>query len=183
MSRPGVLTGAWVGLLLTAPLIVISALGNQLVGLPFIPFDLFPFIRDLTPGPVLTAVIDTMVSTIISLNLGRVDEAAKVAEQAMAILMLVGVGIVAGAIFFAILNAIKPPGATLPGLLFGLVVGGLMALISSNLGLSASTGAPALNLLWFVLLFAVWGVLHAWVYDRLTTPAHISTDRAIPAHE
>ena len=50
MTRPGVLTGAWVGLLLTAPLIVISALGNQLAGLPFIPFDLFPFIRDLTPA-------------------------------------------------------------------------------------------------------------------------------------
>ena len=181
MSRPGILTGAWVGLLLTVPLIVISALGNQLAGLPFIPFDLFPFIRDLTPGAILTLVIDTMVSTIITLDLGRVDEAAKVAEQAMAILMLVGVGVVAGAVFFAVLNAIKARGATLWGLLLGLVVGVPLALISSDLGLTARTGAPALNMLWIVLLFAVWGVLHAWVYDRLTLPALNEAGRAVTA--
>ena len=110
-----------------------------------------------------------MVSTIIALDLGRVDEAAKVAEQAMAILMLVGVGVVAGAVFFAVLNAVKARGVTLPGLIYGLVVGVPMALISSDLGLTASTAAPALNMLWIVLLFAVWGVLHAGVYDRLTT--------------
>ena len=182
MSRPGVLTGAWVGLLLTVPLIVVSALGNQLAGLPFIPYDLFPLIRDLTPGAILTLVIDTMVSTIISLDLGRVDQAAKVAEQAMAILMLVGVGLVAGAVFFAILNAMKARGVALPGLLFGLVVGIPMALISSDLGLSASTGAPALNMLWIVLLFAVWGILHAWVYNRLTTLTSDEIGRPAPAN-
>lgn len=182
MSRPSVLTGAWVGLLLTLPLIVISALGNQLAGLPFAPYDLFPLIRDLTPGGILTLVIDTMVGTIIALDLGRVDEAAKTAEQGMAILMLVGVGIVAGALFFAVLNAVKARGVALPGLLFGLVVGLPMALISQNLGLSATTGASALNMLWIVLLFAVWGLLHAWVYDRLSTPETMTTDRAFPVN-
>lgn len=170
MSRPQVWFGALAGLLLTVPLIVVSALGNQLAGLPFVPFDLFPFIRDLTPGAILTLVIDTMVSTIMNFNLGRVDEAAKLAEQAMAILMLVGVGVVAGVIFFAVLNALRARSNTLFGLLFGLVVGVPLAFISRDLGLSASTGAPALNMLWIVLLFAVWGVLHAWVYDRLTLP-------------
>lgn len=181
MSRPGILTGAWVGLLLTMPLTVVSALGNQLAGLPFIPYDLFPLIRDLTPGAILTAVIDTMVGTITALNLGRVDEAAKTAEQGMAILMLIGVGIVAGAIFFAVLNAIKTRGVALPGLLFGLIVGIPMALISQNLGLSATTGATALNTLWIVLLFAVWGLLHAWVYSQLSSPEP-TPNRAVPVN-
>lgn len=182
MSRPGILTGAWVGLLLTLPLIIISALGNQLAGLPFVPYDLFPLIRDLTPGAILTLVIDTMVSTIIALDLGRVDEAAKTAEQGMAILMLVGVGVVAGAIFFAVLNALKSRGGALSGLLFGLTVGIPMAIISQSLGLSASTGASALNLLWIVLLFAIWGLLHAWVYNRLSVPETDTTSRALPVN-
>lgn len=179
MSRPGIWTGAWVGLLLTVPLIVVSALGNQLAGLPFVPFDVFPFIRDLTPGAILTFVIDTMVNTITALDIGRVDEAAKTAEQGMSILMVVGIGIVAGAIFFAVLNAIKARNVALPGLLFGLIVGVPIGLISQNLGLSARTGAPALNLLWIVLLFAVWGVLHGWVYQRLMLPEPTRTDPVV----
>lgn len=181
MKRPGLWLGAWVGLLLTVPLVVISALGNQLVGLPFVAYDLFPFVRDLTPGPVLTAVIDGMVGAITALNLGRVDEAAKVAEQGMAILMVVGFGVVAGALFFAILNALNVRSATLPGLVFGAVVGILMALISRSLGLSARTDAPTLNFGWLVFLFVVWGLLHAWAYDRLNQPAMIETSRSLPA--
>lgn len=169
MRRPGVLTGALVGLLLTAPLIVVSALGNQLAGLPFFPFDLFPFIRDLTPGAVLTFMIDSMVSVIRALNLGRVDTAAKTAEQGMAMLMLIGVGIVAGGLFFLVMRGLRARSALAAGLIFGLIVGALMILISAGFGLSTSAGAAA-STLWTILLFALWGLAFGWAYDRLTTP-------------
>lgn len=181
MSKPGLWTGAWVGLLLTAPLVVVSALGNQLAGLPFIPYDLFPFVRDLTPGLVLTTVIDTMVSAIIAFGLGRVDEAAKVAEQGMAILMLVGVGVVAGALYFAIMKRANTDNLMLSGLLLGLLLGVPLALISHSLGLSARTGSALLNAAWILLLMGVWGLLHAWAYERLTMGATDRTSRTLPA--
>ncbi len=168
MRRPGIFVGALVGLLLTAPLIVVSALANQLAGLPFIPYDVFPFIRDLTPGPILTFTIDTMVGTIRALNLGRVDEAAKVAEQAMSILMLIGIGIVAGALFFAVMRRSGIRRAVGGGFLLGLLVGIPIALISRNVGLSSRTDNAMLNMVSIIVLFVVWGLLHGWVYDRLT---------------
>ena len=169
MQKPGFKLGALVGLLLTAPLVVISALANQLAGLPFVPFDLFPFIRDNTPGGIMTAVIDVMVDTLIALNVQRIDQAAKVAEQFMAILMLVGVGVVAAGLYFLVMRRVAITSWFAPGLGIGLVVGLPLALISNQLGLSASTDSmPALNAVWIVVLFVVWGLAVAWAYARLS---------------
>jgi hypothetical protein len=170
MKRPNVLYGALVGILLIVPLIVLFALANQLSGLPFPPFDLFPVIRDLTPGPVITATIDTMVRTITSLNLGRVDTAAKIAEQAMAILFLVGAGAVVGGLFFAAMRRVSLDNAMIVGVLLGIVAGIVMAVITQNRGLSERTGLPILNVLWEVILFTLWGWLLGRTYERLSVP-------------
>lgn len=154
MHRPGVRIGALVGLLVTAPLIVVAALGNQLAGLPFFPFDLFPVMRDLTPGPVLTFVIDSMVAIIGALNLGRVDTAAKTAEQAMVILMSLGAGIVTGGVFFLLMRGLQASQSPTAGLVLGLLAGALVALLSSQTGLTA-TADPAASTLWTLFLFAV----------------------------
>jgi hypothetical protein len=44
-------TGALVGALLTAPLIGVMYLADQLGGLPFVPFDLFDWLTRVLPGP------------------------------------------------------------------------------------------------------------------------------------
>src|SRR5215207_527206 len=168
MYKPGFKVGALVGLILTAPLVVVSALANQLAGLPFIPFDLFPFIRDNTPGGIMTAVIDIMVDTLIALNVQRVDQAAKTAEQGMAMLMLVGVGMVATGLYFLAMRRVAITSWFAPGLGIGLIVGLPLALISSQLGLSSRSGAPALDAVWIIVLFVIWGLAVAWAYARLS---------------
>ncbi len=170
MKRPNFLYGALVGILLIVPLMVIFALGNQLAGLPFPPFDLFPVIRDLTPGPVITATIDTMVKTIIALNLGRVDTAAKIAEQGMAILMLVGAGAVVGALFYAAMRNVSLDNVTMSGVILGVIVGLVMGFVTLNRGLSARTDLPILNVLWELILFSLWGWLLGRAYVRLSAP-------------
>ena len=50
MKLRQVLYGILAGGLLTAPLIGVMALGDQLLGLPFPPYDLFNWISRLLPG-------------------------------------------------------------------------------------------------------------------------------------
>ena len=168
MYKPGFKLGALVGLLLTAPLVVVSALANQLAGLPFVPFDLFPFIRDNTPGGIMTAVIDVMVDTLIALNVQRVDQAAKTVEQGMAMLMLIGVGVVAAGVYFVAMRRMAVTSWFASGLGIGLIVGLPLALISNQLGLSSRSGSPTLDAVWIIVLFVIWGLAVVWAYARLS---------------
>lgn len=177
MNRPGALLGALVGLLLTLPLIIVSGLANQLLGLPFIPYDLFPFIRDVTPGAIITFVIDTMVQTITALNLGRVDTVAKTAEQAMSIGMLLVLCIIVVAVFFWLMNALRSEAVVIPGTIFGLLFGGPIAYITRAFGTSSTTGSSALDFIWVLVLFIVWGILAAWAYQRLNAPVSVTNER------
>jgi hypothetical protein len=173
-TKPNLLIGALAGLMVSAPLIALNSLGSAIAGLPFMPFDFFPVVRDLLPGGLLTFGIDTMVNLILALNLGRLDESAKLAEQAMAVQMLLGVGVVAGVIFFAVMNRSKTRGAMMPGLTVGLVFGVVMALISARWGLSSVTGQPFLDGIWLIVLFMLWGLSLGWIYQRLTTAAPVA---------
>jgi hypothetical protein len=165
MNRPGLLTGALVGGLLITPMLVISALATQLAGLPFAPFDLFPAVRDILPGWLLTFTIDRMVDTLIAFNVGRLDNAAKVAEQGMAVLMVLALGVAVGAVFFGAMRRV-PVTSVIPGLLLGVFIGIIMAVISLDVGLTATT-PDALSAAWLVVLFAGWGALLNWAYNRL----------------
>lgn len=167
MNKPSVLTGALIGGLVTVPFIMLSALANQLLGLPFAPFDLFPAIRDILPGFLLTFTIDTMVDTIIALNLGRVDEAAKIAEQGMAAGMLLVIGIIAGLLFVFIMNQIEDASGKIGGLIMGLGFGVVMALISAELGLSATIDSDAASAAWLIGSFTLWGLVIGYAYDVL----------------
>jgi DMSO/TMAO reductase YedYZ molybdopterin-dependent catalytic subunit len=177
VNKPGILTGALVGLLLTAVLIVFFVLGFQLFGLPFVPSDFFNFVRDLTPGPLLTAGIDFMVGTITALNLGRTDTAAKTAEIAIAILMLGGVGIVASAAFFAALRNREIERPYVSGLILGVLIGIPVAVISALVGITATT-PPLLNLIWIVGAFLLWGAALDWAYGYLAEQAAAAGETA-----
>ena len=97
MKRPGLGTGALVGFLLTAAMTGIMYLGDQLFSLPFVPFDLFNWAARELPGEIVTFGIDLMIDTMLFLNISVAD-AAKMAERAMAIIMFLVGGTVAGAV-------------------------------------------------------------------------------------
>ncbi len=165
--KPTRLTGALIGALLTAPLLALIFLGHQVVGLPFLPSDFFNPVRDIVPGGLITFTIDTIIELIRVLGLGRVDQAAKNIEIAMAIGMVAFVGVVSGAVFFAVFNRVERRSLLTGGVIGGLVVGLPMALISLTYGVTSSVDPRAVGAVWLVLLFILWGIAHALVYRRL----------------
>ncbi|MFC2054582.1 hypothetical protein ACFLV7_09865, partial [Chloroflexota bacterium] len=56
-----------------------------------------------------------------------------------------------------------------PGITWGLLAGALFGLpmIAVSVGVGTSDLIPAVNILWLVGLFAVWGLLLTWTTDKL----------------
>ncbi|MGH7713847.1 MAG: molybdopterin-dependent oxidoreductase, partial [Gemmatimonadaceae bacterium] len=171
-NRPGILTGAWVGLLLAVALAAVAYLAHHAAALPFPPYDLFDWTSRRLPGGLVTFGIDTMVSIIRALGLGETSTVAKMAEQGMAIAaFLIGGAVAGGFAFVALRNSATPAPrrrlAIVSGLLAAIVFAGI------HLGVSREGDAPALIALpWLLVLFTAWGVALGRSYDRLTpTPS------------
>jgi DMSO/TMAO reductase YedYZ molybdopterin-dependent catalytic subunit len=156
--------GALVGALLTAPLIALAYLANQLLDLAFIPFDFFDWLTRVLPGPLVTFGIDLMIDTFIALNIDVADT-AKTAEQITAVLQFWLVGATAGAIFFAILGWRRSMADTGTGVVMGALFG--LPLVAISLMISLSPVHPVLRALWLLILFAGWGIALAFAYRRL----------------
>jgi DMSO/TMAO reductase YedYZ molybdopterin-dependent catalytic subunit len=164
MIKPNLGTGILVSALLTAPLIALLYLGNQLAGLAFAPFDLFNWITRVLPGALVTFGIDLMISTLNLLGI-NVADAAKTAEQLMAVAIFFLLGTAIGTLFYLVTNRRDKP----PSLAQGLVVAALFGLpvISISVGGNDSTLYPLVNILWLGLLFAGWGFILYWSDRKL----------------
>lgn len=162
MRSPSLKTAIVVGLISSLPLLAISYLGNAVAGLSFLPFDLFDWLTRVLPGSLVTTGIDSMVGTLQGLGFS-VRETAKLAEQTMAISLVVAMGPFVGLltglairwrssdIWFAATVAASP---------FFL----LFFLAELGLGFEAN---PLLALLWLALLTVGWAVTVAYVLKRI----------------
>ncbi len=167
IRKPTIWHGALVGVLLTLTLTSVLFLADQLVGLPFIPFDVFDFVSRVLPGALLTFGIDMMVDMIIAFNLGETSVAAKTAEQVMGLGAFLALGLVAIAVFYGILNRSNTRARNLnPGLMLGVGLGAVMMMISLQVNLTATAPSGA-QVIWVGLVFALWGVAANWVYNTL----------------
>ncbi|MBI1881076.1 MAG: molybdopterin-dependent oxidoreductase, partial [Chloroflexi bacterium] len=171
MKQLGLGTGALVGAFLTAALIGVMYLVYQLAGLPFITFDLFDWVTRVLPGPLITFGIDRMIDAITLLGLDVAD-VAKTAEQASAILQFFVMGVVAGALFWAIMSGRRIKPDLTASLVIAAITGLPMVAISIAIGQSALN--PALRILWLLVLFFAWAWVFCWVYRRLR-PAETSS--------
>jgi DMSO/TMAO reductase YedYZ molybdopterin-dependent catalytic subunit len=176
-QKPTLWTGALVGLLLSAPLLAIFYLAFELVGTPFVPFDVFDWVARILPGPLIEFVISTMVNIINTFQLGETSSAAKTAEHIQAVGGLFITGIIAGAVLFAVLRRIEVKSRYLPGLITGLVVGAPVMFISTSINKSASA-SMLVSAIWIMVAFIVWGLAFSWVYNRLTAIQSPSTAAA-----
>jgi len=177
MRKPGFWMGALVGGMATAALIALYFAADALVGLPLVPYDVFDWIARTLPGGVITFGIETMVNVLIALNV-NVSEAAKLAEQGMAVAGMWLTGVVAGGVLFAALRAAGTRRGLLPGLLLGLLFGGATLFISLSVNQTAQTG-PALNALWILAVTLAWGLVIGWAYERLAAqPAPVQARAA-----
>lgn len=158
--------GLFVAAMLTASLIAILFLGWRVVGLPFVPFDIFDWMTRVLPGRVIALGIGTMVAAIRALHIGPTPETAKMAEQAMAVVGLFVAGLVVGTILFGIIRAFRGRYADGLGLAFGVALGVPVALISLHTGRTATT-PPVANALWIVAMSLMWGLLLGRASRRL----------------
>ncbi len=164
MKRNVAALGALVGGLLTAPMIGLMYLGDQLAGLPFAPFDLFDWISRMLPGPVITFGIDLMIDTLLFLGI-NVADTAKLAEQGMAVSVFFVIGIVSGAIFFLILDIRRIKVDRFSGLVIGGIFG--LPIVTISIALGTYTANAVISFLWLVALFLGWGWSLSWSYRRV----------------
>jgi DMSO/TMAO reductase YedYZ molybdopterin-dependent catalytic subunit len=167
MKIKTIFAGALFGGLLTAPLIAVMFLANQLTGLAFAPFDLFNWTSAVLPGAVVTFGIDSMISVLSSIGL-NVADTAKTAEQTMAVGLFLFAGIAAGAVFLAVIEGRKIKASPMDGFVLGMIYGLPITVIS--VGTGKSTVNPILNFLWLILLFTGWGLAFGWAARRWLSP-------------
>ena len=171
--------GALIGSLLTIPQIALMYLMNQLVGLPFVPFDFFEWLTPLLPGPMITFGIDRMLDLLLFFGLDVADT-AKTAEQIMAVLVYFAIGILTGVLFYLILKnrSIKA------GWMTGLVIGALYGLpfITVSMGKSSTGLYTLVSLIWLLSMYLGWGLLFGLSYRRmgLEPPPSIVVDEVEP---
>jgi DMSO/TMAO reductase YedYZ molybdopterin-dependent catalytic subunit len=168
VKRPAIWWGALIGGLLTLPLMALLFLGERFAGLPFLPLDFFTWLAQNLPGGLLTFGIDTMVDTLIALGLGSdLDAAAKTAEQMMGLGLFLGIGVIAGLVFFLTMQLSNWKRRNyLAGLIFGAVIG----LPLSYFGLQGNVSASAPELMqwiWLALLFLGYGAAFSWAYNEM----------------
>ncbi|MEO8610007.1 MAG: molybdopterin-dependent oxidoreductase [Chloroflexota bacterium] len=167
---PSILTGALVGLVLTAPFIAVLYIADGLIGTPFVPFDVFDWLARALPGGLVTFGIDTIISIIVGLNLEDTSRTAKIAEHIMALLLILSIGALLGILLFAVMRRMKNPGL-LPGLFAGAILGTPAAILSATFNQSASAD-PLLSIAWILLAFLVWGAAYSWAFNRLNRLPH-----------
>jgi DMSO/TMAO reductase YedYZ molybdopterin-dependent catalytic subunit len=179
-EKPGVLSGALVGAVLTVALIAVFYAAWKVAGLPFAPFDVFDWLTRVLPGRVIAFGISTMVQVIRALNLGPTASTAKLAEQAMAVGGMFIAGVVAGEVLFGVLRALRGRHAYQLGVALGTVAGVAVMLISHRLSQTAGTG-PVLSAVWILLAFIGWGAALGWAGQQLFAAARTEADAGEPA--
>lgn len=167
------LVAGLLGVLTSLALTAIYFLFEQLAGLPFVPFDVFDELARILPGGIITIFIQTMVTVIRGLNLGPTASVAKLIEQTLAVLMMV----VVGAIFGAVLAwGVRRHGWRGPraGQVGALILFLLAAAAELAYGLQLN---PWVALLWMVVTISAWGLLLGGWVERSLQP------RQAPARE
>jgi DMSO/TMAO reductase YedYZ molybdopterin-dependent catalytic subunit len=163
------LTGALVGAIITAPLMALLYLGEQVAGLPLVPFDFFDWLARVLPGDVIRAGISATVDLIDRLDLGETSGTAKSLETLQAIAMFFAGGGVLAALYFLVRPRFSIPKdgwrRVLPRLALGVVFGLPMILISRDV--TPADTSPWVNLVWLAALFLAWGYLVEWSYEGL----------------
>ncbi len=162
-----ILTGAVVGLALTAPLTALLYLGMQAASLPMVAFDLFEGLTriDLFRGLIAKSV-DVMVGIVSSVPGASTAQLAKAFEQLSAVGLFLILGIIAG-IVYALMY--KQLGRT-AGITFG-VIAGVFALAIEIIFKPGVMSSLIMIVIWFAVLFLAWGYALGWTLDRLLAPA------------
>ncbi len=162
------LKGVVLGTLLTAPLLAVFYLAEQVFGLPFPPFALFDWLARTLPGDVIVRSIEAMVDLIRRLDLGETSGTAKTLETLAALMIFFGGGVLAAMLLLASRDWLAGRGRLSQGLWAGGLAGMLVGLpvVAISLAVDGLDTAPTIIAIWLLLAFAVWGALLYWLAER-----------------
>lgn len=170
MRRQSLAVAALLGGLTSLPLMAVSYLGQQVAGLPFVPFDLFDWLARVLPGNVITVGIDTIVRVIQVFNLGPISNSAKRIEQSLGILLVIAGCAVIAMILAALLRRVGWSGWQLGGII-GLLAALPLIVIENSLAASSQSYQPGVTWLWLLFLVAAWGACLGAALRRVETAA------------
>jgi DMSO/TMAO reductase YedYZ molybdopterin-dependent catalytic subunit len=162
MKQPSLKLGAIIGGLTSLPLMALFYLGEQLAGLPFVPFDIFDWLARVLPGDIITLAIDAIVTIVGILNLGSTSDVAKAIEQVSALLMFAAVGVLLGAVIAWTIGRIRRPGWQL-GAFVSLIVFLAVLYIEFDLGFVTNS---FLTIMYLGALILSWGALVGLLLTR-----------------
>ncbi len=171
MKRSFLLVGALFGLLTSLALMAVSYLGNILVNLPFLPFDLFDWLTRHLPGAIVEGAIQTMVTIIRALRLGPTDTTAKLAEQIQALGLVAITGVIFGLVMGWVASTRRRWLAN-TGWIGGVLLWLGMVLAETNL--PQATTNLFFDLVWLLALLLGWGWLLYRIMDAYAGDAERS---------
>lgn len=163
------LIGMALGAVTSLPVVALSFMGNRLVGLPFVAFNLLDYITRIVPRLMVLVGIDRLLQgqETSTPNLGALSG---VVQPLVALLSVAIVGALFGLIL-ANLGRREARGQRLPlfGAIGGIVLGSLFSLINNYLGFSPA--GPLASILSLGALMVLWGVILGWMMQRALFPA------------
>jgi DMSO/TMAO reductase YedYZ molybdopterin-dependent catalytic subunit len=156
MKRISFISGGLLGALSAVIVVALVYVGEQLAGLPFVPFDIFDWMTRALPGGLITFVVDTIVRVISSLGLGPTAAVAKQVELAIAIVQFILTGVVFGLVL-VVLGRRWPGNLVSFGALGGLLLFLPLGLIEASLGFPIAGPLPPLT--WLAIVLVGWGAV------------------------
>ncbi len=179
MKRNELGLGALVGFISSLVVMAVSYLGNAVLGLPFLPFDLFDWLTRALPGGVIEFGLRNMISIIGALHLGPTDTTAKLAEQLLGLIIVAVTGAVFG-LALVWIGRWRPAWLIRAGLVGGLVL--WIGMAFAELSLPQDFGARFIGVVWLLILLAGWGWQLARQVDGIIArPAPAAAEGNAPA--
>ena len=102
-------SGITVGFLISLPWLALMYTGQQLAGLPLVPFDLFEFLARSLPGGIISLGIELLIQFVSFIGLGQTSSAGKAVEIAAAYLLSLIILSGLGGLYAITLQRLKIP--------------------------------------------------------------------------
>lgn len=157
------LIGTTIGFFLGLPWLALMFAGQQILGTPHIPFELFELITRVLPGGIISLGIEWLIELVIFLGLGQTAATGKMVEIAAAYLLALVLLSLFGGLYAAIQHRLNPS-----WWVKGIFTGLILSVLTIALTFWGNWGGInfAINLTWLVVTSLVWGTSLAWGVDR-----------------
>ena len=158
------LSGTTVGFLISLPWLALMYAGQQIAGLPLVPFDLFEFLARSLPGGIVSLGIELLIQFVSFIGLGQTSSAGKAVQIAAAYLLSLIILSGFGGLYAITLQRLRIPWMV-RGVLAGLFLT-IFAVLLANWGGWGETGLM-IGLSWLLITGLAWGIGLDWGVDRL----------------